>query len=136
MSVTLNQTIRVQGNFGGPGRYFGDGWFTIFDGSGAQTVSTGAGTRFGHLTFANGAGVGLLSNIGLTGNFLNTAGFGSGGFTTGFYGAGTQTVNGAGIVFGNAYVAPGATASLGVPVSFSGNLTNDGTWQANLHSRR
>ncbi len=134
LNVTLNQTIRVRGNFGGPGVLLGDGWFTIFDGTAAQTVNTGAGTRFGHVTFANGTGVSLGSNIGLTGNFLNTAGFIGTGRTVGFYGTGTQTVNGAGIVFGNAYTAPGATASLGVPVSFGGNLTNDGAWLANTHA--
>ena len=133
LSVTLNQTIRVRGNFGGTGILLGGGWFTIFDGSGAQTVSTGAGTRFGHLTFANAAGVSLGSNIGLVGNFLNTAGFVGTGRTVGFYGTGTQTVSGSGIVFGNAYTAPGATASLQVPVGFSGSLTNDGAWLANLH---
>ncbi len=134
VNVTLNQTIRVRGNFAGPGRFIGDGFFTIFDGSAAQTIFTGAGTRFGHLTFANAAGVTYGSNVGLTGNFLNTAGFGAGGFTTGFYGAGIQTISGGGIVFGNAYTAPGATASLNVPVGFTGGLTNDGAWLANLHA--
>jgi len=90
-----NPAVNLAGNFTNNGTFnAGTGVFT-FEGSVSKTI-TGI-TTFGNVTFAKtgGATVTANSDLAITRNFVNTAGFDAGTTTTTFNGTIDQTITGA-----------------------------------------
>ncbi|WP_400192152.1 T9SS type A sorting domain-containing protein [Hymenobacter sp. B81] len=95
VGVSLDYDVDVTGNFVNTGIFCGCGKKTRFVGTLAQTITcTSGNTRFHDLTFDNAAGVTLLDAIGVTGNWVNNAGFVHGGQLVLFSGTVLQTIGG------------------------------------------
>ena len=132
LSVSLNQAITVTGNWLGTGVFFGTGYLVYFDGPAAQTILTGIATRFGDVRFGNVAGVTLLSNIYLNGNWTNDGGFVANGFRVLFSGTALQVIAGSVLTqFHHISFLSGSVVRLDRAITVLGNWTHDALFNPN-----
>ncbi|RTQ49142.1 T9SS type A sorting domain-containing protein [Hymenobacter gummosus] len=132
VSVTLAQPITVLGNWSGLGVFLGGSYLVYFNGSAAQTITASADTRFYNIRFQNPASVTLLSDLYLTGNWVNDGGFVAGGYGVYFSGTALQTIGGTALSqFHHLTISPLANVRIDRAVTVLGDWTTNGTFLAN-----
>ncbi|MDO7846549.1 T9SS type A sorting domain-containing protein [Hymenobacter sp. M29] len=141
VSVTLAQHIYVLGGFLNTGVFYGyqvlggvtTGYFVRFGGTVAQVVNANATTYFYHFYADNAAGVSLLANVYIAGNYyLYSGSFNPGTYTVFFNGTVSgyvQTVGGyTGLSFYGWNIGSAASVRLLQNVTLLGNFANAGTF--------
>ncbi len=138
-----NRTVTVGGNWTNTGTFTSNSGSVTFDGSGAQSITSGgsvfndltiggSGTKTlqdaldvnGNLTFSSTLNVGSNNTINIAGNWTNSSGtFTAGSGRVTFDGAGTSDINGGGVtVFNDINVTGSATVEIETTHSISGTL--------------
>ena len=131
--VSLGYDVDLTGNFVNTGIFCGCGKKIRFIGTTAQTITcTGGNTRFHDLTFDNAAGVTLLDAIGVTGNWVNNAGFLAGGKLVVFNGTVLQTIGGTALTsFWDLQLANSVNVQLLHDIMVGGSWLNSGIFTGN-----
>ncbi|MBG8555869.1 T9SS type A sorting domain-containing protein [Hymenobacter guriensis] len=133
VGVNLDFDIDLTGNFVNNGKFCGCGHRTRFLGTLAQTITCTSGqTRFHDVTFANVAGVTLLDNIGVTGNWVNNGGFVANGYLVLFSGTALQTIGGTVLsAFHHVQITNAVNVQLLRDITVGGYWLNSGIFSGN-----
>ena len=119
--VTLNEDITVAGDWTNTAGFTHGDQQVTFNGTVAQTIDGVTDTAFYSIVFNNAAGVTLLQDITVAGDWTNTAGFTHGDKQVIFNGTAAQEISGESafydIVFGNA-----------LGITLADNITVAGHW--------
>ncbi|GAB3838289.1 hypothetical protein GCM10028821_39700 [Hymenobacter jeollabukensis] len=131
--VSLDYDVDLTGNFVNSGIFCGCGKKTRFIGTTAQTITcTSGNTRFHDVTFDNAAGVTLLDAIGVTGNWVNNAGFIANGQLVLFSGTVLQTIGGTALsTFFNLQITNAVNVQLLHDIVVGGYWLNSGIFSGN-----
>ncbi|RAK70700.1 hypothetical protein DLM85_07705 [Hymenobacter edaphi] len=133
VGVSLDYDVDLTGNFVNTGIFCGCGKKTRFLGTVAQTITcTSGNTRFHDVTFDNADGVTLLDAIGVTGNWVNNAGFLHGGQLVLFSGTVLQTIGGTALsTFFNLQITNAVNVQLLHDIVVGGYWLNSGIFSGN-----
>ncbi|GAA4026725.1 hypothetical protein GCM10022409_08330 [Hymenobacter glaciei] len=130
--ITLNQNIRVWGNWLNNGGYFANGYLVNFVGNVAQLISGSVNTVFHHITITNLVSVSLSQPITVLGNWAGAGVFLGNGYVVYFNGTAAQTIfAGLNTRFFDLRFNNPTTVTLLSNIYLLGNWTHNGGFVAN-----